>query len=116
MSDHTEIGKQNGFSFLERLTSLILHKRKIAGNPDWIAKNNPKVINFIHPNELKVSSLYQIMLNIEFKRQGSIKCYRINVLISKEIKKDLKRVKLDAGVKIPNLKEILNNLEHYQSI
>ena len=54
MNDHTEIGRQNGFAFLERLTHLILHKRKIIGNPEWIAKNNPKVINFVHPDKLKV--------------------------------------------------------------
>lgn len=52
--DYTEVGKQNGFSFLERLTHLILHKRKIVGNPEWIAKNNPKVINFVQPEKLKV--------------------------------------------------------------
>lgn len=54
MNDHTLVGQENGFSFLERVAHLIMHKRKIVGDSEWIRKNNPKVINFVHPKQLKV--------------------------------------------------------------
>ena len=55
MTDHTQIGRENGFSFLERVANLIMHERRIVGHSQWIADNNPKVINFVQPDKLKVS-------------------------------------------------------------
>lgn len=58
MDDHTQIGRENGFSFLERVANLIMHERRIVGHSEWIAKNNPKVINFLQPDKLKVSRFF----------------------------------------------------------